>query len=350
MGKDNRLPRALAFLFLRLLKNQMQCVGSALAALRLRVSIVCPHIAPAVCHDAFLCPEPRRHLNESELNLEENRAGAAELADVSITIPVFNQEHYTAMCLDSLRRSGIAEEQIVVVDNGSTDGTPALLARYRRLTAIRNPTNRGCGGAWTQGAQARNSLWTVVLNNDVVLPPRWLEGLLDFAGQEGFDVVSPAMCEGELDYDLPAYADEFTRKMRGVRRVGALTGVCFMVHGRVFQKVGYFVDDLRLGGYEDDEFFRRCRKAGFRVAQTGRSFLHHFGSMTQKAIKAAMNQPRASLGDRKYYLQKYHITWIERKRRRWWGKLRSAYWRWSERSVHGRTLLCRREGGAFVWR
>ena len=40
---------------------------------------------------------------------------------------------------------------------------------------------------------------------------------------------------------------------------------------------------------------------------TGRSFLHHFGSVTQKAIKAGMENPLASLGDRAYYRQKYSL-------------------------------------------
>jgi len=275
---------------------------------------------------------------------------AATLRDVTITIPVLNQAHYTRECLETLRRAGIADSQIVVVDNGSTDETPTLLAGSPELVVIRNDTNRGCGGAWNQGVRARPANWTVVLNNDVLAPPGWLEGLVDFAEREHFDIVSPAMFEGDADYDFPRYAIEFMERMARVKRPGVASGACFMVHRRVFEKVGLFDDDLRLGGYEDDEFFRRCRKAGFRVGTTGGSFLHHFGSITQKAMKAALKKPKASLGDREYYRKKYHLTWLKRHVWRLRRSLQGTWWRWTELALHGRTLSVRRLNGVFQWR
>ena len=271
--------------------------------------------------------------------------------DVTIVIPVFNQVRYTKTCLDNLRDAGLPGSRIVVVDNGSTDETAACLAARPEINLIRNATNLGCGGAWNQGVQALPATWTVLLNNDVLIPQGWWEGLKSFAEEERMDVVSPAMCEGENDYDFPAYARQFMQKMARVKRCGAVSGVCFMVHRRVFDSAGLFDNDPRLGGYEDDEFFRRTREAGFRLALTGRSFLHHFGSITQLAIKADRHQaPNASLGDRAYYRQKYELTWSKRKLWRWRRKIRAAWDRLSERSRHGCTLLSRRKDGAFTWR
>jgi len=270
--------------------------------------------------------------------------------DVSIVIPVFNQAHYTRLCLDSLRRGGLPDSRIIVVDNASTDDTAACLAARPQINVIRNPTNRFCG-AWSQGAKAAApATWTVILNNDVLIPPGCWEGLTNFAEQEGFDVVSPAMCEGEQDYDLAAHAKQFVAKMANVKRSGRACGACFMVHRRVFDAIGYFDEDPRLGGYQDDEFFRRCRRHGFRLAFTGRSFLHHFGSVTQKAVQVGMNQPNASLGDRFYYRKKLGRTWLKRHQEKWVEKFMSAQWRLSERLRYGCTLVAYREGGAFVWR
>lgn len=271
------------------------------------------------------------------------------VTDATVVIPVFNQAHYTRMCLDSLRDAGLADSRILVIDNASTDQTAEYLATRPDLRIIRNSVNRFCG-AWNQGAKAAAPAeWTVILNNDVLVPKGWLEGLAGFAQEEGFDVASPAMCEGEMDYDFAAHAETFMRKMSGVKRCGIAHGVCFMVRRRVFDTIGFFDDDPRLGGFEDDEFFRRCRKNGFRLATTGRSFLHHFGSITQKAVKAEMNRPRASLGDRDYYRQKLGLTWFTRRRERWLNHFFSLKWRLRERVRHGLTLRARREAGGFVW-
>jgi GT2 family glycosyltransferase len=270
--------------------------------------------------------------------------------DVAIVIPVFNQVHYTKMCLDSLRESGVQDSQIVVVDNGSTDDTPACLAARPGLRVIHNETNLGCGAAWNQGTKAMNGTWTVVLNNDVLAPRGWLEGLLSFAEEERYDVVSPAFGNGEDDYDVPAYAQTFMRKMAHVYRNGVAAGICFMVHRRVFDAVGLFDGDARLGGYEDDEFFRRCSLNGFRMAITGRSFLHHFGSITQKAIKAGLGKPKASLGDKDYYRNKYSLTWFKRHRWRIQRQVRACWWRLSERARYGCTLVFWRQKGRFDWR
>ena len=267
-----------------------------------------------------------------------------------VVIPVFNQAHYTETCLAGLNAAGIPDGQIVVVDNASTDDTPACLAARPALQVIRNDANRGCGTAWNQGVRAfPTATWSIILNNDVLIPQGWLEGLLAFAEQEQVEVVSPAICGGEQDYDFPAHARRFMAAMAPAQRRGLALGCCFMVHRRVFERVGYFDDDRRLGGYEDDEFFRRTSQAGFRLAVTGRAFLHHFGSVTQKAIQASMNQPGASLGDREYYRRKYGLTWFKRHRTRFYRKIQTTIWRLSERSRYGYTLRSRRKNGTFIW-
>jgi GT2 family glycosyltransferase len=270
--------------------------------------------------------------------------------DAVVVIPVLNQARYTRACLEDLRESGIPESQIVVVNNGSTDETESLLGSRPGLQVIHNPANRGCGGAWNQGVRACPATWTVLLNNDVLLPPGWLEALVAFAEEERFDVVSPAICHGPDDYDFAAYAPRFMERMAKVKRRGTASGVCFMVRRQVFEKTGLFDEDMRIGGYEDDEFFRRARQYGFPIATTGRSFLHHFGSVTQKAIKAGLNQPKASLGDREYYRAKYRLTWLKRHRGRISEKVLTTGWRLRERMQYGCTLVSYRENGSFVWR
>lgn len=274
-----------------------------------------------------------------------NQSVSGELA---ITIPAFNELSYTVHCLESLKQSGIKDSQIVIVNNGSTDGTCEFLSGRPEITAIHNSENRGCGFAWNQGAKSISTAWTIVMNNDVLVTSGWSNGLVTAAAEYGFDVVSPAMCEGELDYDLPGHAAEMTRSMAAACRRGVAHGVCFMVHRRVFDALGGFDADPRLGGYEDDEFFRRARRAGFRLAITGRAFIHHFGGTTQKSIKATLK--KQSLGDRTYYRQKTGQTWFKRKQ----AQLKSAalwgWWKTTERLRHGQTLIASRQNGVWQYR
>src|SRR5512146_263833 len=101
--------------------------------------------------------------------------------DVGFVIPVFNQLDYTVQCLKSLNAAGVPDTDIVLVDNASTDGTRQFLAGRPQLRVITNDTNRGCAAAWNQGTEAVRAQWTVVLNNDVLVPPGLREGLLEFA-------------------------------------------------------------------------------------------------------------------------------------------------------------------------
>lgn len=267
----------------------------------------------------------------------------------TIVIPVFNQLHYTQACVDSLNRAGVMDAQIIIVNNGSTDGTREFLAAHPAICAIHNEKNLGCGTAWTQGAQASKSIWTVISNNDVLFAPDTLSGLIRFAEAHHADIASPATCEGEADYDFPAYAASFMRTMSAVVRWNVASGSCFMVHRRVFESIGYF-RSFGLGGYEDDDYFRRARQAGFRLAITGRAYCHHFGGTTQKSIKASLNQPEMYLADRTDYRRKTGLTWSRRK----WGQVtrlvKGNWWKISERLRYGRTLHETRIVGKWGYR
>ena len=270
-------------------------------------------------------------------------------AKVAITIPVFNQLHYTSTCLESLGCAGITDPQIIVVNNASTDSTKEFLATRPQIRAIHNDINHGCGFAWNQGAKLSQATWTIIANNDILVPPGCLENLVNFAEEEKIDVASPAMCEGEADYDWRAYAADYMRIMRSVCRLDVASGSFFMVHRRVFNSIGFFDEDPKLGGYEDDEFARRARRHGFRLAITGRAYYHHFGGTTQKSIKASLKQPNMSLGDRTYYRKKTGQTWGKRKLNQIRQAVRVNCWKHSERIRFGHTLHEKRIAGKLLY-
>ena len=142
-------------------------------------------------------------------------------------------------------------------------------------------------------------------------------------------------------------AFDFMQQLKSAYRLDVANDAFFMVHCRVFDAISYFDSDPKLGGYEDDEYFRRARRAGLRLAMTGRAFLHHFGSVTQKSIKAASQGKIKSLGDREYYRRKTGQTWPKRKLHQITQGVRSAWWKHSERWRFGHTLHEQRQEGRW---
>lgn len=252
-----------------------------------------------------------------ELHVEEimqasSSSGAVKAGTVSIIIPLYNQLSFTKDCLESLQRTTSAVVEIILVDNASTDGTAEFLSTLAGVTVIANTQNGGCSVAWNQGARAASSEWIVVLNNDVLLSNGWLEGLLTAAAQWELDIVTPAIREGEYNYNIGAYAQELNSRMKNVIRKGTANGICFMVNRRVFSTIGFFDENFRIGQYEDKDFFLRASQAGFRLGTVGSSFLHHFGSVTQKSMKSTRVAKPYALENKAYFIRKWKLPWWKR--------------------------------------
>jgi GT2 family glycosyltransferase len=97
--------------------------------------------------------------------------GALTRPTASIVIPVHNKATITRQCLDALLAEADdgLDRQIVVVDDGSTDLIPSLLARYGdRVLIIRNQTALGFAGACNAGVAAAAGEFVVLLNNDTI--------------------------------------------------------------------------------------------------------------------------------------------------------------------------------------
>lgn len=164
--------------------------------------------------------------------------------DVSIVIPVFNQLHFTKICIESLLPTLPRDSEIVVIDNGSSDGTAEYLLGCSNVRAITNRENLGCAVAWNQGVKASHAPWIAILNNDIILSMNWLDGLLDFAREKNVDIVSPTFWEGEDNYEITDYSRNYVRRMYAVARMGIAHGICFMVHRRVFDQIGLFGENF----------------------------------------------------------------------------------------------------------
>jgi GT2 family glycosyltransferase len=272
------------------------------------------------------------------------------MTDHAITFACYNQVGYTMQCIDSLVRHGYDLGRVAVVDNGSSDETRDYLQTLPLGARILNRQNLGCGVAWNQGVLAFQSEWTVVMNNDVLVSAGWLENLIAAAQARGVQVVSPALIEGELDYDFDGFALQSSERMREVARMGARHAVCMCVHRSVWDRVGFFQATPTLWGYEDTLFFNTLEQAGIATAMVGASWLHHYGSITVSAMKQERGlSAKEGLSARNNYRLLGKST-LQRKWDKMQRKRQELRWRAEELAQHGQTLHGERRDGAFVWR
>ena len=104
-----------------------------------------------------------------------------EQPKVSVVIVNLNGKQHLPMCFKSLSRLDYPQDklEVIVVDNGSTDGSVELIRnRYKRVKLIRNTTNEGFAKPSNDGARAAQGDFVAFLNNDMKVRPDWLKELV----------------------------------------------------------------------------------------------------------------------------------------------------------------------------
>lgn len=246
-------------------------------------------------------------------------------------------------------KHGTPLDRLVVVDNGSTDQTREYLQTLNLGGRIYNNQNLACGVAWNQGALTLQSEWTIIMNNDVLVSPQWVEKLISTAEDLNLKVISPALVEGTLDYDFESFETIASQKMKNVHRIGAKHAVCLAIHESVWLEVGYFQPVPKLLGYEDTLFFNELNKSKIQTAMTGASWLHHYGSITQTAMKLERGLQKKDGLQNRYNYKLLNQSWLERKFNKAKRKKQERQWRDHEIANYDMSIHGLRENKTFRW-
>src|SRR6266487_3373806 len=100
------------------------------------------------------------------------------MESVCVTIVTYNSREYLERCLEAVFRQTHHSVEVVIVDNASTDGTPAMLERFEdRVRVVYNDRNVGFAAAQNQAIRLSGSDWFLALNPDVLLEPDFIEHL-----------------------------------------------------------------------------------------------------------------------------------------------------------------------------
>lgn len=216
----------------------------------------------------------------------------------TVVIPSWNGAHLLADCLTALRSQTLPPGEVIVVDNGSTDGTAGLLAEaFPEVRLVGLDRNRGFAAAVNAGIRASDTPLVALLNNDAVAEPGWLAALVNAAAGERVgmvaskivDATDPTRIEGiGLEVDCDGAPEQVGR--------GAPDGPAFEVEHEVFGPIGAaalyrrelfadvgLFDEAFFAYLEDVDLAWRARRAGWScVFSPGAVVRHQRGSTARR--------------------------------------------------------------------
>lgn len=208
----------------------------------------------------------------------------------SIVILTFNKISYTKKCIESIRKyTGKGSYEIIVVDNASTDGTISWLKEQSDIITIFNKDNLGFPKGCNQGIEIAKGSEILLLNNDVIVTPKWLEQMLEaLYSSEKVGAVGPVTnyAHGQEitvtyqnEAEMVSFASEVTEKFKNKwSQKTKLIGFCLLFKKSVLEEVGVLDELFTPGNYEDDDISFRILLAGYKLLLCHNIFVHHFGS------------------------------------------------------------------------
>ena len=215
---------------------------------------------------------------------------------VSIVIPVFNQLEYTKNCLESIRMNTRIPYEVIVVNDGSTDGTVEYLKTQKDLIVITNGKNYGYPYSCNQGIRRSVNRHVVLLNNDTIATENWLENLLEVMEQNPkTGIVGPVsnkisgfQFDSQANYtSIPAmhfYAKSIHEKRKySWMPSPRIAFICALINKELISILGGLDERFSPGNFEDDDFCLRAQLAGYKTIIAQDVFIHHYGSKSFKA-------------------------------------------------------------------
>jgi len=200
-----------------------------------------------------------------------------------IIIPVFNRKKFTEACLESLRKQAFPSFKVIVVDDGSTDGTAEMInEKFPEVTVLKGGGNLFWTAAINIGiryALKNGAQYIMTSNNDTLAPDNFLARMMENTGQH------PDSLFGALAVDsvtgIPHYGGEILHpiwntsryyldilspeEQKGLHEVSLFPARGLLIPRKVFDKIGLFDEKKFPHYFADFDFTRLAIKNGFKV-------------------------------------------------------------------------------------
>jgi len=238
----------------------------------------------------------------------------------SIIIPTMNGLGLLRAAVASIRQytdAGETPYEIIVADDGSTDGT-AEWCIAERIPFVRRGKSFGFPGACNRGMRMAAGEQLLLLNNDAIVTRNWLVNLLTaLHSSPEVGIVGPITnyASGSQQVVYPyANVAEFQRIAAEVNRSDPakwepalrIIGFCFLLKRVVYERVGELDERFAPGHYEDDDYCFRARMLGFGLRICRDAYIYHAGSASFKHRDAGGLQALLER-NRRIFIEKWNV-------------------------------------------
>jgi len=247
------------------------------------------------------------------------------MSKISVIIPTWNNLRYLVECLESFRSDWekSSEYEVIVVNNGSTDGTEGFLEnlaeRYSSLEPIHSGENLGWVKGINRGLEHADGDYVVFLNDDTLVPEGALARMRDIF-EEDHPILYPVGAVGPCSNAVggpqrivadtgeitPAnylkHAEAIQEQFNGVRDLTFfLSGFCMMLRMSALDTVGHLDELFSPGGFDDNDIVLRLQDAGYKAVIARDTFVYHHSGRTI----ARFPELRHGVANRSKFLEKW---------------------------------------------
>lgn len=209
----------------------------------------------------------------------------SDMKKVSIIILNWNTCELTCKCLRTVRKHTDYPYEVVLVDNGSTDGSKEILKKFesKNTKVLLLEKNHGFAGGNNKGMEIATGDLICLLNSDAFVTRDWLCSMVDCMKQTGAGMVGPWTNRAKGLQRHKAKYKLIPKFIRRPKSVDYLSFFCVLIDNKVIDVIGNLDEGFGLGTYEDDDFCRRAIEAGFKLVIDARSWVWHLAHATMTA-------------------------------------------------------------------
>lgn len=201
-----------------------------------------------------------------------------------IIIVVWNQAKITRRCLESIVNMTEADYHLILIDNASNDETSKYLEDFTdtggdKVVLLKNKTNLGFLKAANQGLMKSTAKYVCLLNNDTVVTKGWLRELMSIAeSNPQLGILNPSsttLGQKVPLKDIGKYAGKVKRYQSEYIEMAQASGFCMFIKREVIDRIGLLDERYGTGYFEDTDYSRRAKEAGFKIARVKAAYVYH---------------------------------------------------------------------------